>query len=96
MRCLGIDYGTKRVGLAHGDDQGIAREGRHDGGRYIDAHHLRDIARAVGTQKAVDTTVGHHQIKSVDRMAVAEASTQPLGFQTKHRLTPRIYVLVKS
>jgi putative Holliday junction resolvase len=24
MRCLGIDYGTKRVGLAHGDDLGIA------------------------------------------------------------------------
>lgn len=24
MRCLGIDYGTKRVGLAHGDDLGMA------------------------------------------------------------------------
>src|SRR5258708_4952445 len=24
MRCLGIDYGTKRVGLAHGDDVGVA------------------------------------------------------------------------
>ena len=24
MRCLGIDYGTKRVGLAHGDDLGVA------------------------------------------------------------------------
>lgn len=24
MRCLGIDYGTKRVGLAHGDDIGVA------------------------------------------------------------------------
>ncbi|MBI2814348.1 MAG: Holliday junction resolvase RuvX [Opitutae bacterium] len=24
MRCLGIDYGTKRLGLAHGDDLGVA------------------------------------------------------------------------
>jgi len=24
MRCLGIDYGTKRVGLAHGDESGVA------------------------------------------------------------------------
>ena len=24
MRCLGIDYGTRRVGLAHGDDLGVA------------------------------------------------------------------------
>lgn len=24
MHCLGIDYGTKRVGLAHGDDLGVA------------------------------------------------------------------------
>ena len=24
MRCLGIDYGTKRVGLASGDDLGVA------------------------------------------------------------------------
>lgn len=24
MRCLGIDYGTKRVGLAHGDELGVA------------------------------------------------------------------------
>lgn len=24
MRCLGIDYGTKRVGLAHGDEIGVA------------------------------------------------------------------------
>lgn len=24
MKCLGIDYGTKRVGLAHGDEIGVA------------------------------------------------------------------------
>ena len=24
MRCLGIDYGTKRVGIAHGDEIGVA------------------------------------------------------------------------
>jgi putative Holliday junction resolvase len=24
MRCLGIDYGTRRVGLAHGDEIGVA------------------------------------------------------------------------
>jgi putative Holliday junction resolvase len=24
MRCLGIDYGAKRVGLAHGDELGVA------------------------------------------------------------------------
>ncbi len=24
MHCLGIDYGTRRVGLAHGDDLGVA------------------------------------------------------------------------
>ncbi|AOS45527.1 Putative Holliday junction resolvase [Lacunisphaera limnophila] len=24
MHCLGIDYGTKRVGLAHGDELGVA------------------------------------------------------------------------
>ena len=24
MRCLGLDYGTKRVGLAHGDEVGVA------------------------------------------------------------------------
>lgn len=24
MRCLGLDYGTKRVGLAYGDDVGVA------------------------------------------------------------------------
>ncbi len=24
MRCLGIDYGTRRVGLAHGDELGVA------------------------------------------------------------------------
>jgi putative Holliday junction resolvase len=24
MHCLGIDYGTRRVGLAHGDDIGVA------------------------------------------------------------------------
>lgn len=24
MRCLGIDYGTKRIGLSHGDEVGVA------------------------------------------------------------------------
>jgi putative Holliday junction resolvase len=24
MRCIGIDYGTKRIGLAHGDEVGVA------------------------------------------------------------------------
>ena len=24
MRCLGIDYGTKRIGLSHGDEIGVA------------------------------------------------------------------------
>lgn len=24
MRCLGLDYGTKRIGLAHGDEVGVA------------------------------------------------------------------------
>ena len=24
MRCLGIDYGTRRIGLSYGDDLGVA------------------------------------------------------------------------
>jgi len=29
MRCLGIDYGEKRIGLCYGDDLGVATPLRH-------------------------------------------------------------------
>lgn len=55
MRCLGIDYGEKRIGLAYGDDLGVAtplpaaidstEEARME--HIVNLVHVRDITEIV-------------------------------------------------
>ncbi|HWA11131.1 MAG TPA: Holliday junction resolvase RuvX [Opitutaceae bacterium] len=58
MRCLGIDYGTKRIGLSFGDDLGVATPlpalVEADPGRRWAA--LADVAKR---RQVTDFVVGH-------------------------------------
>lgn len=54
MRILAVDYGTKRIGLATGDDSGLAIRAvttLHSQGVKRDAHQIRECARNLGAQR---------------------------------------------
>ena len=58
MRCLGIDYGTKRVGLAHGDELGVATPLP----ALIDADESvrwRKLGDAIRQRRITDLVVGY-------------------------------------
>ncbi|MEX0331733.1 MAG: Holliday junction resolvase RuvX [Puniceicoccaceae bacterium] len=58
MRCLGIDYGEKRIGLAWGDELGVATplpaatEGTAE-------QRLQQISRLIEERKVTDLVVGY-------------------------------------
>ncbi len=58
MRCLGLDYGTKRIGLAYGDDVGVATplpavlEG-------ADESRWAKIGEAIHQRRITDLVVGY-------------------------------------
>jgi putative Holliday junction resolvase len=58
MRCLGIDYGTRRIGLSYGDDLGVATPlpalVDADPGRRWTA-----LAAVVAQRRITDFVVGH-------------------------------------
>jgi len=77
MRCLGIDYGTKRVGLAQGDELGVATplpalidaepaDRWRKLGELIRARHITDLV--LGYPYNMDGTVGF-KAKEVDAFA---------------------------
>lgn len=58
LRCLGIDYGERRWGLAYGDDLGVATPlpaavAREAAGRWA------EVARVVAERRITDFVVGH-------------------------------------
>lgn len=59
MRMLGIDYGTKRVGLAISDELGIAARGIGVVYRRSDRQCLEEIARVVGEYHVGRIVVGY-------------------------------------
>jgi putative holliday junction resolvase len=78
MRCLGIDYGTKRVGLAQGDELGVATPlpaliDADEAGRWqklaalIRARRITDLV--LGYPYNMDGSVGF-KAKEVDAFAV--------------------------
>jgi putative Holliday junction resolvase len=78
MRCLGIDYGTKRVGLAHGDEIGVAtplpalidadeRERWRKLGEVIERRRITELV--LGYPYNMDGSVGF-KAKEVDAFAV--------------------------
>jgi putative holliday junction resolvase len=77
MRCLGIDYGTKRVGLAHGDEIGVAtplpalidadeRERWRKLGEVIERRRITELV--LGYPYNMDGSVGF-KAKEVDAFA---------------------------
>ncbi len=83
MRCLGIDYGAKRIGLAHGDEIGVATplpaviepagEARWMKiGEAIKARRITDVV--VGYPYNMDGSIGF-KAKEVDAF-VAELKTR--------------------
>ena len=77
MRCLGIDYGTKRVGLAHGDEIGVATPlpALVDGDEAVRWRKLGDLIQArritdlvLGYPYNMDGSVGF-KAKEVDAFA---------------------------
>jgi putative Holliday junction resolvase len=78
MRCLGIDYGTKRVGLAHGDEIGVAtplpalidadeRERWRKLGEVIERRRITELV--LGYPYNMDGSAGF-KAKEVDAFAV--------------------------
>jgi putative Holliday junction resolvase len=58
MRCLGIDYGTKRIGLSYGDELGVATPLP----ALIEADPVRRwsaLAAVMQQRKITDIVVGH-------------------------------------
>jgi len=77
MRCLGIDYGTRRIGLAYGDDLGVATplpalvaadpaRGQADLGGVIRGRRVTDLV--VGYPFNMDGSSGF-KAKEVDAFA---------------------------
>ena len=58
MRCLGIDYGAKRVGLSYGDEVGVATPlpALTDA---TEAARWEKLAAAVAARRATDLVVGY-------------------------------------
>jgi len=58
MRCLGIDYGEKRIGLAYGDELGVATPLPAAVGGDA-AARLGHVARLARERRATDLVVGY-------------------------------------
>lgn len=58
MRCLGIDYGEKRIGLAYGDELGVATP-LPAAVEKDEAARLEHIARLIGERRITDLVVGY-------------------------------------
>ncbi len=58
MRCLGIDYGSKRVGLAHGDEIGVATPLPAVLEEAEDARWAR-LGDVIRTRRITDLVVGY-------------------------------------
>jgi len=58
MRCLGIDYGEKRIGLAWGDELGVATPLPAAVEATFEAR-LQHILRLIQTRAATDIVVGY-------------------------------------
>ena len=58
MRCLGIDYGEKRIGLSYGDELGVATPLPALAGTAR-AAPLAEIGRIVRERRITDLVVGH-------------------------------------
>src|SRR3954468_10037648 len=58
MRCLGIDYGTKRVGLAHGDEIGVATPlpALVDAGETV---RWKKLGEAIKLRRITDLVLGY-------------------------------------
>lgn len=58
MRCLGIDYGTKRVGLTHGDEIGVATPlpALVDGDEAV---RWRKLAELIQARRITDLVLGY-------------------------------------
>ena len=58
MRCLGIDYGEKRIGLSYGDDLGVATPlpALTDASAAV---RLEKLAALVSRRRITDLVVGH-------------------------------------
>jgi putative Holliday junction resolvase len=58
MRCLGIDYGTRRIGLSYGDELGVATPLP----ALVDAapeKRWAGLAAAIRARKATDLVLGY-------------------------------------
>lgn len=58
MRCVGIDYGTRRIGLAYGDDLGVATPLP----ALVDAEPAKrwqGLLTAIRERRATDLVLGH-------------------------------------
>ncbi|HVW19851.1 MAG TPA: Holliday junction resolvase RuvX [Opitutaceae bacterium] len=95
MRCLGIDYGTRRIGLAYGDELGVATPlpalTEADPGRRREA-----LLRVVRERKVTDLVLGYpynmdgtvgFKAKEVDAFAASLA--EATGLPT-HRVDERL------
>ncbi len=58
MRCLGIDFGEKRIGLSYGDDLGVATPlpALTDASAAV---RLEKLAALVGQRRITDLVLGH-------------------------------------
>jgi len=96
MRCLGIDYGTKRIGLAYGDELGVATplpalleaDAAKRRKALLDVIRERKVTDLVlGYPYNMDGTVGF-KAKEVDAFAAAlEAETALPIHRIDERLT---------
>jgi putative Holliday junction resolvase len=58
MRCLGIDYGEKRIGLAYGDELGVATPLQAAVEPTFE-ERMKHIAEAVRARRITDLVVGY-------------------------------------
>lgn len=58
MRCLGIDYGEKRIGLAYGDELGVATPLPAAIGKTFDLR-MENILNLVRIRRITDIVVGY-------------------------------------
>jgi putative Holliday junction resolvase len=58
MRCLGIDYGEKRIGLAWGDELGVATP-LPAATQSSEEQRLEHISRLLGERRVTDIIVGY-------------------------------------
>ena len=99
MRCLGIDYGTRRWGLSYGDDLGVATPlpaiiDSDEGDRWLRLnkliHERRITDLVVGYPYNMDGTAGF-KAKEVDAFAVRLRASHPLPLHlVDERLTSYI------